>query len=180
MKSWLNPALKSVGIALLAALILPASAQVKNAFPGRKTRILFLLDGSGSMLAEMGPSGSPSRWATAVTLLNRMVDTIRYVSDVEVGLRVFGHNQPNEKRDCSDTRLEVPFGPNNHKQFVGRLKQIKPLGYTSITQSLLASAKDFPEDPTARNIIIIITDGVEECPGDPCQVSEALQKKGLS
>ncbi len=179
MKSWLNPALKSVGIALLAALILPASAQVKNAFPGRKTRILFLLDGSGSMLAEMGPSGSPSRWATAVTLLNRMVDTIRYVSDVEVGLRVFGHNQPNEKRDCSDTRLEVPFGPNNHKQFVGRLKQIKPLGYTSITQSLLASAKDFPEDPTARNIIIIITDGVEECPGDPCQVSEALQKKGI-
>jgi len=62
---------------------------------------------------------------------------------------------------------------------VGRLKQIKPLGYTSITQSLLASAKDFPEDPTARNIIIIITDGVEECPGDPCQVSEALQKKGI-
>jgi len=56
MKSWLKPALKTLGIALLAALILPASAQIKNAFPGRKTRILFLLDGSGSMLAEMGPS----------------------------------------------------------------------------------------------------------------------------
>ena len=165
--------------ALMMLFAISAQAQVKNAFPGRKTRILFLLDGSGSMLAEMGALGSPSRWATAVTLLSKMVDTVRYVPDVEVGLRVFGHNQPNEKRDCNDTKLEVPFAPNNHKLFVTRLRQIKPLGYTSITQSLLAAAKDFPEDPTARNIIIIITDGVEECPGDPCQVSEILQKKGI-
>ncbi|MSP57935.1 MAG: von willebrand factor type a [Flavobacteriales bacterium] len=163
---------------LLMVLLLSANlhAQVRNGYPGRKTRMLFLLDGSGSMLAEMG---NYTRWAVAVTLMNTMVDTLRSVNDLEVGLRVFGHNQPNEKKDCNDTKLEVPFAPYNHKQFVQRLKQIKPLGYTSITQSLLASAKDFPADPTARNIIIIITDGVEECGGDPCAVSEALQRKGI-
>ncbi len=72
-----------------------------------------------------------------------------------------------------------PFAPNNHKAFVTRLRQIKPLGYTSITQSLLAAAKDFPVDKTARNIIVIITDGIEECNGDPCAVSQELQKKGI-
>lgn len=155
---------------------LNAGAQVKNGYPGQKTRMLFLLDGSGSMLTEMGNS---NRWAVAVTLMNKMVDTLRTVENLEVGLRVFGHTQPNEKKDCNDTKLEVPFAPFNHKQFAARLKLIKPLGYTSIAQSLLACAKDFPEDPTARNIIIIITDGVEECGGDPCAISTALQQKGI-
>jgi Ca-activated chloride channel family protein len=110
---------------LLAGLVcsLSAMAQVKNGYPGQKTRMLFLLDGSGSMLTEMGNS---NRWAVAVTLMNKMVDTLRTVENLEVGLRVFGHTQPNEKKDCNDTKLEVPFAPFNHKQFAARLKLIKP------------------------------------------------------
>ena len=155
---------------------IPLNAQIQNAFPGRKTRILFLLDGSGSMLEPMETS---NRWSIAITLMSRMIDSLRTVPDLEMGLRVFGHNKPNELRDCNDTKLEVPFGPYNHKEFNKKLKSIKPLGYTSITQSLLATENDFPVDKTARNVVIIITDGVEECPGDPCEVSRVLQKKGI-
>lgn len=151
-------------------------AQMINAFEGRKTRILFLLDASGSMLAEME---DVNRWAVAVTLLSNMADSLRQVPDVEIGLRVFGHNKPNAFRDCNDTKLEVPFSAFNHKQFRQQLRTLKPLGYTSITQSLLATENDFPQDKKARNVIIIITDGVEECPGDPCAVSALLQKKGI-
>ena len=161
---------------LITALAVKANAQMINAFEGRKTRILFLLDASGSMLAEMEES---NRWSVAVTLLSRMVDSLRGVKDVELGLRVFGHNKPNSMRDCHDTKLEVPFAPFNHKSFRKTLRSIKPLGFTSITQSLLATEDDFPRDPTARNVVIIITDGVEECPGDPCKVSKLLQKKGI-
>lgn len=160
----------------MIAFGLKANAQIINAFEGRKTRILFLLDASGSMLAEMEES---NRWSVAVTLLSRMVDSLRSVKDVELGLRVFGHNKPNAMRDCHDTKLEVPFAPFNHKSFRKTLRSIKPLGFTSITQSLLATEEDFPNDPTARNVVIIITDGVEECPGDPCKVSKLLQKKGI-
>lgn len=164
--------------ALFAALaaVSAVSGQIKNAFPGKKTRILFLLDASGSMVAEMGKT---NRWAASVTLMSKMIDSLRTVENCEVGLRVFGNTKTNNLRDCHDTRLEVPFAPNNHKQFITRLRQIKPLGFTSITQSLLATAKDFPQDKDARNIIILITDGIEECPGDPCAVSEELQKKGI-
>lgn len=153
-----------------------AKAQLKNAFPGQKTRILFLLDASGSMLTEMGTT---TRWAAAVNALTKMVDTLRTVNNLEVGLRVFGHNKPITLRDCYDTKLEIPFGPNNHKQMVNKLRTLKPLGFTSISQSLLASAKDFPEEKNTRNLIIIITDGIEECPADPCQISAELQKKGI-
>ena len=31
-----------------------------------------------------------------------------------------------------------------------------------------------------RNIIILITDGIEECEGDPCAVALALQKNGVT
>ena len=82
---------------MLCLLIVSSlGAQVKNGYPGQKTRMLFLLDGSGSMLAEMGNS---TRWAVAVTLMNKMVDTLRSVENLEVGLRVFGHTQPNEKKE---------------------------------------------------------------------------------
>ncbi len=161
---------------ILALTFLPVRAQIKNAYTGRKTRMLFLLDGSGSMVAQMDKT---NRWSIAVTLMNKMVDTLRGVENLEIALRVFGHNVPITKKDCHDTKLEVPFAPNNHKNFKTKLMQVKPLGYTSITNSLLAAAKDFPLDKTARNIIVIITDGVEECGGDPCAVSEELQKKGI-
>ncbi|MFN5217587.1 MAG: vWA domain-containing protein [Sphingomonadales bacterium] len=153
-----------------------ASSQIQNAFPGKKTRILFLLDASGSMVAEMGKT---NRWAVSVTLISRMVDSLRLVENCEVGLRVFGHGKPITMRDCYDTKLEVPFAPNNHKGFITKLRQVKPLGFTSITQSLLATAKDFPVDKNSRNVIILITDGIEECPGDPCAVSQELQRKGI-
>lgn len=169
---------KYFSFALIALLgfATAVQAQVKNTYAGRKTRILFLLDGSGSMVAELG---STTRWAASVTLMSQIIDTLRGVDNLEVGLRVFGHNKPITERDCQDTKLEVPFGPQNHKLFQTKLKTIRPLGYTSITQSLLAAAKDFPEDKTSRNLIIIITDGIEECNGDPCSVSMELQKKGI-
>jgi len=161
---------------LLFSSIQFGQAQIKNAYAGRKTRILFLLDGSGSMVAQMGKT---DRWSASIRIMNKIVDTVRGIENLEIGLRVFGNNKPITMKDCYDTKLEVAFAPNNHKAFLARLKQVKPLGYTSITQSLLAAAKDFPADPAARNIIILITDGIEECNGDPCAVSAELQKKGV-
>jgi Ca-activated chloride channel homolog len=163
---------------LLLALVFSsmAFAQVENAYAGKKTRILFLLDGSGSMVAEMGSS---NRWSSAIGIMSNIVDTLRSVENVEVALRVFGHGKPITEKDCYDTKLEVPFAVNNHKAFIAKMRTLKPLGYTSITQSLLAAAKDFPADKTARNMIVIITDGIEECGGDPCAVSKELQSKGI-
>ncbi|MFB6305432.1 MAG: hypothetical protein ABEH43_00305, partial [Flavobacteriales bacterium] len=47
-------------------------------------------------------------------------------------------------------------------------------------KSLKKAANDFPDCKNCRNMIILITDGVEACEGDPCAVSRALRKKGVT
>lgn len=142
----------------------------------KTTRILFLLDGSGSMYAKLNKG---TRIDAAKRLLTHIVDSLKGVDKLEIALRVFGHTQPTNYHDCKDTRLEVPFGAGNHDLIIQKLKNLNPKGYTLIAYSLTQAANDFPKDPAARNIIILITDGIEECQGDPCAVSEALQKAGV-
>jgi Ca-activated chloride channel family protein len=82
-------------------------------------------------------------------------------------------------QNCEDTKLEVGFGVKNHEEIKDEIQQIVPKGTTLIAYSLQQSAYDFPTDKNSRNIIILITDGIEECQGDPCAVSQVLQRQGV-
>jgi Ca-activated chloride channel family protein len=139
----------------------------------KTTRILFVLDASGSMYERMDKD---TRMNVAKKLLTRMVDSLAYVPNVEVALRVYGHLK---YRDCQDTKLEVGFDKFNHNEIKEKIKTLKPNGTTLIAYSLQQAAYDFAPDANARNIIVLITDGIEECQGDPCAVSLALQKQGV-
>lgn len=141
-----------------------------------KTRILFLLDASGSMYARME---NDSRVNVARRLLGKTLDSLEGTPNLEIALRVYGHTSPPNQRNCKDTRLEVPFRKNNFTEIKNRINAITPKGTTLIAHSLLQSAYDFPKEPFTRNVIILITDGIEECQGDPCAVSEALQSQGI-
>lgn len=158
-------------VAIFSSSILHAQSQKIT-----KTRILFLLDASGSMYAQMEES---NRINIAKRLLIRLSDSLTKLENVEIALRVYGHQSMKQKRNCRDTKLEVPFGELNQIQIRDKIKNIKPKGTTLIAYSLQEAAYDFPRDPSSRNIIILITDGIEECDGDPCAVSLALQKQGV-
>jgi Ca-activated chloride channel family protein len=161
---------------LLLFVLHNAKAQrVEQSIP-EKTRILFLFDASGSMLA---PWGNELRIDAAKRVLTDLVDSLRVNDKIELALRPYGHLTPAKERNCQDTKLEIPFAPNNNDRIIDRLKYIYPKGTTPIAYSLLQSAKDFPKDNNYRNIIIIITDGIESCDGDPCAVSLELQKKDI-
>ncbi len=141
-----------------------------------KTRILFLLDGSGSML---GNWEGTTRMGAAKRLLSDLIDSLRENTQVELALRVYGHQYHRRLQNCKDTKLEVGFRRDNHDAIISKLKVIKPQGTTPISYSLQELQKDFPDDPSFRNIVIIITDGLESCDGDPCEVSRSLQKKQI-
>lgn len=162
---------------LLALLILSAggTAFAQNQKAPPKTRILFLLDASGSMYAKWENS---DRMNVAKDLLAHLVDSLEHYENLEVALRVYGHQSGRERNDCKDTKLEVPFAKDNSGSIKKKLAQIVPRGNTPITYSLLQAAGDFPSDKS-RNVIILITDGLESCGGDPCAVSLALQKKRI-
>ncbi len=140
------------------------------------TRILFVFDASNSMYSKWE---SDSRINIAKRLLTQMLDSLKNIENVEVALRVFGHQKPVPPQDCKDTRLEVPFQKNNIDDIKAVIQRIEPKGTTPIAYSLESAALDFPKSTPSRNIIILITDGIEECGGDPCAVSIALQKQGI-
>ena len=143
-----------------------------------KTRILFLLDASGSML-EQWERPNQTRWSVAKSILIKLVDSLGQNTKLELALRVYGHRSPQEIKNCKDTWLEVPFKARSHTLIIQKLAEIKPKGVTPITYSLEQAANDFPSSSGYRNIVILITDGIESCGGDICAMSRAMQKKGV-
>ena len=51
---------------------------------------------------------------SAKEILNESIEDLRGVPDLEIALRVYGHQSMvnNTFQDCNDTKLEVPFGKN--------------------------------------------------------------------
>jgi Ca-activated chloride channel homolog len=112
-------------------------------------------------------------------LLSELLDSLNNTPNVQFALRVYGHQKGFPPQDCDDTRLEVPFAPSNADRIKRKLNTIVPKGTTPIARSLEACAEDFTPCTNCRNIVVLITDGIEECGGDPCAVSRGLQQKGI-
>lgn len=147
--------------------------------PDATTRILFIFDDSYSMY---GNWNSGVKMEIAQKLMGEFLDSLKNTPNLEIALRCYGHQTPfRPKRDCEDSKLEVPFAPvaTNAKLVKERINKLTPTGTTPIAYSLEQCAADFPEKEKCRNIVILITDGIEECNGDPCAVSRALQSKGI-
>ncbi|OFX18586.1 MAG: hypothetical protein A2033_15020 [Bacteroidetes bacterium GWA2_31_9] len=141
------------------------------------TRILFVFDASQSMLGEWE---TDTKINIARNFLIKMVDSLEQLPNVMMAIRIYGHQSPVPPQDCEDTKLEVAFAPNNGTRIRQKLRFITPKGTTPIAHSLELCGNDFPPIPNCRNIIILITDGVEACDGDPCKISLELQKKGIA
>ena len=142
------------------------------------TRILFILDASNSMTARW--TMEQTRIQAAKELLAQAVDSLVGTPNLEIALRVYGHQSPITAtfQDCNDTKLEVPFGKDNYSTIKYRIRSIEAKGTTPIARSLEAAAGDFP-DATTRNVIILITDGLEACDNDPCIIAQKLKDKGV-
>ncbi|MCC6253216.1 MAG: VWA domain-containing protein [Bacteroidia bacterium] len=143
-----------------------------------KVRILFVFDCSLSMI---GKWESATKMDVSKSILSQTIDSLALLPNVEVALRMYGHQYTvNPKPNCEDTKLEVPFGKNNATAIKNKIKGAQPKGTTPIAYTLEQCGNDFPDCSNCRNIIILITDGVEECNGDPCAVSLALQSRGIA
>lgn len=175
---------QSCFLALVSCILIfipSANAQQTRPQPNQPlTRILFVFDASFSMFGQWQ---SGMKMDLAKKLLSEFLDSIDGSNEnLELAFRPYGHQVPlRPERSCTDTKLEVPFGKNNIQAIKNKLKMIGPKGTTPIAYTLEQCGDDFPtkSNKSVKNIIILITDGIEECDGDPCAVSLALQKKGI-
>lgn len=166
---------------LMLLLLLPslngfAQQQKEPDKPPILTRILFVFDASQSMY---GVWQNSTKFDIATRLFTGLLDSLKNTPNLEIALRLYGHQKHYPPQDCDDTRLEVPFAKDNIPRIKHALKTTVPKGTTPIAYALSQAAKDFPPCDRCRNIIILITDGIEECGGDPCAASLELQKQGI-
>jgi Ca-activated chloride channel family protein len=142
------------------------------------TRMLFIFDASNSMNGKWEGSTKIDR---AREILRETITELKSIPDLELALRVYGHQSPitPTSQDCNDTKLEIPFAANNHDAIINFIETVEPKGTTPIARSLEEAAKDFP-DKTTRNVIVLITDGLEACEGFPCEVAKQLKDKGVN
>jgi len=166
-----------LAVCLVAAIVSPhAGAQAPMA--GEKTYIELILDSSISMSARV--EGWKSRMDVAKAVMEQLIRDLPEDPNLMVALRIYGAELRSNLTPCEDTVLVQPFAPvaKARQNMIDQVKSMKARGMTPIALSLEQAARDFP-DKTARNIIVLITDGEESCGGDPCAVSARLQADGF-
>lgn len=153
-------------------------AQINRAkFQPPETRILLIFDASQSMA---GKWEKETKINIARNVLIHIIDSLEKLENVQMALRLFGHQSPVPPQDCSDSRLIVPFAKGNAPKIRQELRFINPKGTSPIAYSLEKGGADFPPGcDNCRNIIIMITDGIEACEGNACAISNELQRKGI-
>lgn len=175
-KSLLKYSLLIVLLLLVGSFTMGQNTKQIKADKPLKTRLLFVFDGSLSMY---GRWQSQQKVAVARRLLIHMVDSLDNVENIEMALRVYGDQYSVPPQICEDSRLLVPFSNGNAKKITAALNRIVPKGTTPIAYALEQAANDFTPCDNCKNVLILITDGIEECNGDPCAVSLLLQNKGI-
>lgn len=151
-----------------------------QALKEKTTRILFLVDGSSSMLDAWNPSSS--RFDATADLVGQIMDSIIAVNmNVEFGLRVFGHQHIVTKQNCYDTRMEVKFRKLAMEQIKVKLQYTSPMGVSPIAWSLQEAAEmDLVDNNNYAYSIILITDGGESCGGNICEVMEKMVNQKIN
>ena len=138
------------------------------------THIELIVDASGSMRRKMGDLPKIDIAKTVLTeIVNELPDKLR------VALRVYGDRiREGKDGDCEDTRLLHPFRGLHKAELVRQIKSLRALGTTPIAYSLEQLQKDFARTK-GEKLVILVTDGREECDGDPVATVRRMKKQGL-
>jgi Ca-activated chloride channel family protein len=139
-------------------------------------RIEIVLDVSGSMRSSLGSQVKIDAAKNAIR------DTVSgLAAGSVVALRYYGHRVPQERKDesCKDTELVVRFQPIDKPQFLGALDKAMPRGQTPIAYSLQQAAQDFGAPSDEERGLILVSDGIETCGGDPLATVRDLSAKGF-
>jgi len=155
-------------ISVLSSVVLLFSSYPSWADEGRE--IEFIVDGSGSMAGKMEGS---TKLAIAKQSLAKIINEIPPGS--KVALRVYGQNFSIDEKEqsCQDSELIYPMGPIDSEVFNQKIQSIKAKAYTPIAFSLAEARKDFSAKD--NRFIVLVSDGIETCGGDPCQVARDIQ-----
>jgi Ca-activated chloride channel family protein len=150
-----------LGAAMVLGLAVPALAA---------ERAIIVLDGSGSMWAQI--EGEARITIARETLSSVLADL---PAELELGFMTYGHR---EKGNCLDIEMLVQPAANTGAAIAAAADGINPKGMTPISDAVRLAAEElrFTEE---KATVILITDGLETCEVDPCQLATDLEGQGI-
>ncbi len=138
-----------------------------------ESNLLFVLDSSGSMWGQVD---GVAKINTAKTVLNRLLGDLP--DNTKAGLMVYGHRK---KSSCVDVELVARLGQAHSRATRDVLDAITPRGKTPIAYALGEARYAFDNTSgDASNNVVLISDGIETCDGDPCAVAAELAAKNVN
>jgi len=140
-------------------------------FSAAGTNVLFILDASGSMWGQVD---NVAKIKTAREALNKLLMDIP--KETNLGLLSYGLFS---KVSCDDVHYVVSIGANKQKAISDFISKINPKGKTPIAGALKMAGSHL-ENIKGEKHIVLISDGIETCGGDPCHVAGELTKKGIN
>lgn len=94
---------------------------------------------------------------------------------VPLSVIAYGHNR---RGDCRDIEVVATMGQTAPGTLESRLRGLMPRGMTPLTDSLRLARDQIPPTAEAADIILV-TDGLETCEGDPCALAASLAAEGI-
>jgi hypothetical protein len=154
-----------------AELHVAATRDGKPALSISDRAVEIVFDASNSMWAQID---GRAKISIAKEILQDSLDWLP--NDISLALRVYGHQHRRELRNCRDSQLLVPPEPGNRARIRRAIAAFKPRGQTPLGYSLEQIAADLGSFSGER-AVVLVTDGIESCGGDPVAAARALREK---
>ena len=123
--------------------------------------ILFILDGSGSMWA---PLNQKPKIELAKSIMSDLI--LQLPGNISAGLEVYGHRSAD---DCKDIELLSTPSDADKTLLMQQVQSITPRGKTPLAEALKLAVETLDKS-AAATAIVLISDGAENCAGDPCKL----------
>ena len=147
----------------------------QNLPPVQQENILIILDASYSMADRIGNERK-------IDIAKRVIyNTLKDIpKSTRVGFRVYGHKVGFMAiGTCKKSELLVPIQLNAQNDIISQLSKIQPKGATPIAYSIEQAVYNDFAGLNGQNRIILISDGMETCAGDPCRFAVELVRQGI-
>jgi len=143
------------------------------------TNIALVLDCSGSMreATKEGEAKMQAAKRVVAELIQKIPNGLN-VTFVIYGHEVFGG--ANDPRNCQAVKIARPLGPLDDAGKAALTKLVaglKPTGGTPIALSLKVTGEELAKNAGEFSGIVLISDGLESCKGDPAGEAAALLSK---
>ena len=142
--------------------------------------VMLILDASGSMAGPDGAGGV--KMSAARDALERYV--VGTPDTTNLGLMVYGHHGDNsdagKAASCAGIDVLAGLGELDPGNAAKVLRRFEPTGWTPIADALAGAADAFAGRSGEDNRVVLVTDGVETCDGDPVAAARALSGSGIA